>query len=222
MVSQFKGIPGFQTENEKTLLCHGIPGAGKTVMASIVVDHIQALRQKNPAIGIAYFYFSYDSTSEQTSGAVTGCLIRQLLELMPDIPAELQILSESHEKHKTRPSLKDLHISLKTAIRMYSKVFIVLDALDEYHAGDSARSYCFLDELLKLQKLARFKIFATTRINSEIISQFEPCLRSEIRAHREDIRTYIHTRMTELRKIKNQPDLQSKVHETILRSTDGM
>ncbi|KAF1954501.1 ankyrin [Byssothecium circinans] len=212
----------FRDNATETLLCHGIPGAGKTVMASIVVDHLQAVRKSKPNISIVYFYFSYGSKTEQTIEAALGCLVRQLLELTPEIPDELQEICASHQKNKTRPNPKELLSIFQTAIMVHSKVFIILDALDEYHAGDPGRCLTFLEELIKMQKRARFKLFTTTRINSEIISQFGNCPMIEIRAHDEDIRMYVGTRMPELRKIKNNLELQDKVYETILNVTDGM
>ncbi|KAF5506983.1 hypothetical protein CGCA056_v013023 [Colletotrichum aenigma] len=49
--------PEFQNwikEDRKTLFCPGIPGAGKTMLSSIVIDHLQDRFGQDPAVGIAY------------------------------------------------------------------------------------------------------------------------------------------------------------------------
>src|SRR3954467_1739118 len=42
-----------KTDNQ-TLFCPGIPGAGKTIITSIVIDHLQTLFKHNTGIRIAY------------------------------------------------------------------------------------------------------------------------------------------------------------------------
>jgi Cdc6-like AAA superfamily ATPase len=44
----------------KTLYCPGIPGAGKTMLISIVIDHLLNTIQ-DESIGIAYIYCNYRS-----------------------------------------------------------------------------------------------------------------------------------------------------------------
>jgi hypothetical protein len=54
--------PEFQTwlntENQ-TLFCPGIPGAGKTILTSIVVEELTTRFSNDPTIGIAYIYCNF-------------------------------------------------------------------------------------------------------------------------------------------------------------------
>jgi AAA+ superfamily predicted ATPase len=45
--------------SKQTLFCPGIPGAGKTMMTSIVVEHLRAKFGNDANTGIAYLYCSY-------------------------------------------------------------------------------------------------------------------------------------------------------------------
>ncbi|PVH91677.1 ankyrin [Periconia macrospinosa] len=212
----------FETGKMKTLLCHGMPGAGKTIISSIVVDHILQTCRKNQTIGACYFYFRYDSTREQTLEVVTGSLLRQLLEWKMDIPEEIGNWVEEHKKEQRTPNWRELMQCLHLAAKEFGEVFVVLDALDEYYAGEASRFFELFDGLRGWQEKASVRLFATTRINTEIISHFEPCLRNEIRAHDDDIRIYINSRMHELRKIKNNAELKAMVVKKIVEVTGGM
>jgi hypothetical protein len=45
----------------KTLFCPGIPGAGKTILSSIVINDLHTRFSDNPKIGIAYIYCMEES-----------------------------------------------------------------------------------------------------------------------------------------------------------------
>jgi hypothetical protein len=46
-------------KSKQTLFCSGIPGAGKTMITAIVVDHLSTKFQKDASAGIAYIYCNY-------------------------------------------------------------------------------------------------------------------------------------------------------------------
>src|SRR6266536_6058887 len=43
-------------QRSQTLFCPGIPGAGKTMITSIIVDHLCTKFQNDASVGIAYLY----------------------------------------------------------------------------------------------------------------------------------------------------------------------
>jgi hypothetical protein len=57
---EFKGwLQGF----DKTLFCPGIPGAGKTMMAAIAIDHLCGTTPCDD-IGVAYLFCSYKAQTD--------------------------------------------------------------------------------------------------------------------------------------------------------------
>ena len=46
-------------QNNQTLFCPGMPGAGKTIITSIVVHHLYNIFKNDPAISIAYLYCNF-------------------------------------------------------------------------------------------------------------------------------------------------------------------
>lgn len=106
-------------EQPSTLWCRGIPGAGKTILSSLV---IQTLRENHlPEVGVAGLYCSY--RSPETILNMLGSLVKQLAEPLADLPVPLQNL--------TVPGLEDFRSILSEVFSCYSKVMIVIDALDE-------------------------------------------------------------------------------------------
>ena len=106
-------------EQPSTLWCRGIPGAGKTILSSLV---IQTLRDSNqPGVGVVGLYCSY--RNPETILNMLGSLVKQLAEPLADFPVAL---------HKmTAPRLEDFRVLLSDLFPCYSKVMIVIDALDE-------------------------------------------------------------------------------------------
>jgi len=47
------------------LFCPGIPGAGKTILVSIIIDHLQRI-SGGRGIGIAYLYCNFRRVDYQT------------------------------------------------------------------------------------------------------------------------------------------------------------
>jgi hypothetical protein len=45
---------------KQTLFCPEIPGAGKTILSSIVVDEIQTQSQNDKGIALAYLYCNFN------------------------------------------------------------------------------------------------------------------------------------------------------------------
>ena len=55
---------------------YGIPGAGKTVLASIAVEEV--LRQASPSFAVAYFYCGYKDPAMQEPAFIIGSLVQQI------------------------------------------------------------------------------------------------------------------------------------------------
>jgi adenylylsulfate kinase-like enzyme len=51
-----------------TLLCPGIPGSGKSVMAATIVDNLRAYFEQEKEVVPIYFYCSFNRQSEQNIG----------------------------------------------------------------------------------------------------------------------------------------------------------
>lgn len=98
-------------ESKQTLFCPGIPGAGKTMVTSITVEHLQAKFQNDPGIGIAYLYCNFRQ-QEQKPADLLLSLLKQLIQRRLYVPEEVTRLYKRHNNERTRPSFDDATSSL--------------------------------------------------------------------------------------------------------------
>ncbi|KAF3211221.1 hypothetical protein TWF191_010800 [Orbilia oligospora] len=185
------------------LFCPGIPGAGKTILTSIIIDNLITRFNSDSTVGIAYIYCNFNRSHEQKLDNLLASLLKQLAaqsqSALPDIVKELH---KSHFARQTRPSDQDIISTLRSVIKTYSRVFVIVDALDEYPASNGRAK--FLTELFHLHDKYGVNIFATSRFIPEITEIFErgtmPESRAtvEIRAHDEDVRNYLDGQISQL------------------------
>ncbi len=204
-----------------TLFCPGISGAGKTILTSIVVDDLHTQFRDDVHIGIAYLYCNFRRHADQKVEDLLSSLIRQLSQDQPSLPECLEILYNEHIVG-TRPSLDELSRALQTVANLFSRIFIVVDALDECQLSDGSRSK-FLAALFALQSKTGANIFATSRFILDVTERFKDNVSLEIRAHPGDIQRYIEGNIAHMPScIARSPDLQKEVMTKIIQAVDGM
>ncbi|KAJ6541683.1 hypothetical protein B0H19DRAFT_1268649 [Mycena capillaripes] len=207
------------SEKGRTLWCHGIPGAGKTVLASMVVDHLSAHSQQEN-IGVACLYLNYKEAEAQPAAKLLAGIWRQLV-LGRDITSQVKELYHRHLEKGTSPSFNEIQNVLCSAIGEFSRVYVVVDAVDEYPDDERQvllKCLATMDPPLHLMITARPHITPNFRF---------PSIRAlEIRARKEDIRIYVdaHIQMsTRLSKhLYGTPHLRQEIHSKIGGTVDGM
>lgn len=224
----------FQNWLEKsggTLFCPGFPGVGKTILTSAVVNHLRSNIQKgddqgdgnrdDSNIGITYLYCNFRRQYEQKAEDLLASLLKQLSEGREYVPDCVKTLHDKHKVKQTRPSIDEISMSLQSVITLYSRVFIVVDALDECQAGDSRRR--FLTELFHLAAKSGANLFATSRFIPEIVNIFSKSVSLEIRASKEDIERYLEGQMRLLSSFDDWSlPLQREIKTRISDVVDGM
>ena len=208
--------------DKQTLFCPGIPGAGKTILTSIVVNELTTRFGNDKSIGVAYIYCNFRQQNEQKAGDLLANLLRQLVQGRPSLPEDVKSLYNKHKDKHTRLSFDESLKALHSVTAMYSRAFIVVDALDECQALDTCRSR-FLSEIFNLQAKSRVNIFATSRFLPEITERFEGSMSLEIRASEHDVRRYVDGHMSRLPSfVGRRLDLQEEIKAEIVKAVDGM
>ncbi len=64
--------------DKQTLFCPGIPGAGKIILTSVVVDELTTRFQNDRSIWIAYLYCNFRRQDEQKAQDLLASLLKQL------------------------------------------------------------------------------------------------------------------------------------------------
>jgi hypothetical protein len=208
--------------NKQTLLCLGIPGAGKTILTSFVVEILRGRFQDDPSVGIAYLYCNFRRQDEQKAEDLLASLLKQLTQGLSSLPDTVKSLYNGHTLKGTRPSLDEISRSLQSVAALYSRVFIIVDALDECRASDGSGAR-FLREVFNLQAKCRANLFATSRFIPEITEKFDGSISLEIRASVEDVRRYVHSHISRLPSfVRHDPVLQGDIETEIVNATDGV
>ncbi|KAF7368697.1 Ankyrin repeat-containing protein [Mycena venus] len=194
-------------------------GAGKTVISSIVVNALRS-NVDGQNIGVAVIYLNHQETEAQSPSNLVAGLWRQLV-FEKGMSASVRQLHEKHCEPRTRPTLEETHYVLCSTVLEYSKVFIIVDALDEY---PEQQRHILLHRLSSLTSTVNLMFTSRAHIS---IGHVVPNLESlEIRATEGDIRRYLYAeilRSSRLsRHIESRPDLREEIEKNIVRRSDGM
>lgn len=207
---------------KQTLFCPGIPGTGKTILTSVVVDHLITRFQNDQTVSIVYIYCSFQRKDEQKYDNLLASLLKQLAQSQNPLPKAIRDLYNRHRKKRTCPSSDEISRLVRTVASLFSRVFVVVDALDEYQASDGCRE-SFISELFNLQTHSTTSIFATSRFVPEVTSKFDKCTILEIRANDDDVKRYLEVHMKGLPSFAQlDRQLQEEVKTGISEAADGM
>ncbi|KAJ7164799.1 ankyrin repeat-containing domain protein [Mycena crocata] len=207
----------------KFLWLPGIPGAGKTVLASLVIEHLRAIQrgQSTSTIGLAWVYYNYKEESTQTPDAVLLSITRQLVGSSTELYSHFK--SAYKDPHK-RPTSNEL-LSDGILMRAFEQVFVVVDALDE--CAETNRNV-FLRMMAHLQTSGASIIVTGRDHVSEYITKSGSVdiQRIEIRASPEDITKYVQDTLVEPTRLgsvlQRHVSLRDEIIKTIAESSQGM
>lgn len=207
---------------ESTLFCPGIPGAGKTMMTSIVIQNLQESFLSDSKIGIAYLFCSYKREAEQTIEMLLASLMKQLSQRRTTLTAEVKALHTHHKNSGVRPSTDKLLDVIKSATKEFSRVYFLVDALDECSNTNGTRSR-LLEAVFYLQTRTNISFFGTSRFMPEILASFRGKSSLEIRASDEDVERYLQDHMISLPSfVSSNRNLQRTIQIKIVRAVEGM
>ena len=198
-----------------TLVCPGVPGAGKTIMAALVIE--QQLRAARVSMKpVVFIYYNYKRRDQQTLRHTLQTFLRQVVDSLPEAP---KLLDEFTNPAYT-PTTNELGSILGKLLENIKELTIITDALDECHDGTRGD---ILSWIAGLQSNISVRYLTTTRDFypdvSHSIFQNEP--RLEIKASRHDLEVYTRSRARTLR-AKLQPDLLDDVVDGVVTAADGM
>ncbi|KAH8707190.1 ankyrin repeat domain-containing protein [Phaeosphaeriaceae sp. PMI808] len=209
------------SEHQATLFCPGIPGAGKTMVAAIAIDHLLKSVQSS-SHGVAYVYCNYKAQEEQDTSRMLAAILKQLVQARLSLVEPVERLHEQHADKGTRPSPDEIFGALRDVFAHYSTVYIVVDALDECQDSDGTRRQ-FLAKLRDLQAGRDVRLMATSRFIPDIMDWFNKGLKLEVQASKEDVKRFVAGQICRLPKcIQRDPALQGVVQEKIVEAVDGM
>ncbi|KAJ6563613.1 ankyrin repeat-containing domain protein [Mycena vulgaris] len=213
----------WKSSTGKILWCPGIPGAGKTVLASIVANDLQADLESHGSIAsVAVLYLNYKETDAQSPSNLLAGLWRQLVVDQP-ISSAVERLYSKHRERRTRPSLEEVHAILRNTVSGYYKTFIIVDAVDEY---PEEQRDVLVRGLLALGPTVNLMLTSRPHVKIDHLVGDTDIKTLNIRATEDDIRRHVDGHIfksSRLSKhIKNSPGLRQEIESKIIQRSDGM
>ncbi|KAJ7589405.1 hypothetical protein C8J56DRAFT_784674, partial [Mycena floridula] len=210
----------------KFLWCPGIPGAGKTILSSIIVEHLRSAILQ-PKIAVICIYCDYRQQEAQTPIQLLGSVLKQLVQQHPVLSDHLLTLHRTNLSRDAHPSTPELFAALQNEVLLYSQVYIVVDALDECSENNKARELFFPNHHQGLWSLTdHVHLLVTSRDIPPISQEFGNTPKISIEAHKEDLETYIRGRITtdnKLKKlVKDDSALAAEIIEQVILKAAGM
>ncbi|CAG7956665.1 unnamed protein product [Penicillium salamii] len=201
------------------LFCPGMPGAGKTILTSIVIEDLTARCSIDPAVGLAYVFCNFRLKDQQSVEHMLASILKQLAQRQSPLPESVKSLCERHELTRTRPSLEELSKCVQSVMATYRTVSLVIDALDECQKLNDCQNI-FIGHLVEIQKTSHSKMLVTSRPIPEIAERFRG-QELEIRARESDVESYLYGRISqtgsEILKL-HKKEIATKITECV----DGM
>lgn len=206
-----------------TIFCPGLPGAGKTVMASIVKSHLDENTTDGNRL-TAVLYFNYKRHLEDHG--LQTLLLAVLAQFLSWSETDPDRLRSMHNKKK--PALEtldcdDIMLILESLIRSSERSFLILDALDEFYDDDGARSR-FLHLIKRLQASGNLRVMMTTRphlADDPAIIKW-PHATVQITASDDDLHAYLDHKICGFPYLPDDYDLRLSIADRIVEASAGM
>ena len=198
--------------------------SGKTMLASITIEHLINTFRGQHNIGVAYIYCDYKAEHGQGPSALLATLLKQLVQQKSSIPDHVRELygQLSNGTKPSCPSFRMMFESLLLTAASFSQIYIVVDALDELQQGSQVIQ-AFLSKLSELKALKSVNLMLTSRVIPCITELIQSDVILEVRAKKEDVIRYIDAYMKLLPKfVSKNADLQQSIKDSIVDAVDGM
>ncbi|OTA07712.1 hypothetical protein A9Z42_0086230 [Trichoderma parareesei] len=201
------------------LWLHGIPGSGKTKLASLVVDEIRGKEH------LAYFYCLRNPAEPHRAQCdkILASFVRQLASLTPSDPILPPVIEHYEEAIEGFVGFEDQAWTSDECVEVllrlvdeYPAVTFVLDALDEVDQEDRQDLLDALDRILK-ESSTLVRVFISSRSNYDIALKLSgaPNIYIEADDNAEDISTFmfrwVDLQIQSLKRVKVAADLKARL-----------
>ncbi|KAK7052678.1 ANK-REP-region domain-containing protein [Favolaschia claudopus] len=222
----FLSLPEFKTwlsNSEKVLWCEGPPGAGKTVLSSLVIKHIEDHFQSSK-VGLAYIYINHKELGNQSPTALFASLCKQLLLDKP-LPLMLHDLWKYHDLRNTQPTINNVMKVLEIVLLEYSSIYLVIDALDEYFTVSDERRGLLIRTLAKVSNQFPVHLMITTRADPMSMEYFPTPQVVHIKAKQSDLCLYVENQFKNFANLfqifRDKPQLRKDIQLAIVKHIGG-
>ena len=165
--------------------------------SAAVIGYLKREFTGQPDVGIACVYCEYKQQQQQTACNLVASIWRQLCQHRDTLPDVAQALYNDNPQNRVKLSLGKVEEITVEAIHQYSKVFVVVDALDECTEEGLTRAKfaSALQNLLSRSVLTQDKlhVMITSRLTERLVEGGDDI---EIYATEDDLRKVVKRRIT--------------------------
>ena len=208
------------------LWLHGIPGCGKTILSSTILQNVLAECQAKTASAVLYFYFDFNNAEKELHENLIRSLICQLSRCC--VSSVLQELYSSCMKNGRQPACEVLLETLRQMMASLGDIYIIIDALDE--CTERKQLLENLEQIASWEEVSLHMLTTSRRetdIEETLTLLSDECNRISIQGAlvNADIRTYTHDRLQNDRKLRRwlkHPMVQREIEDTLVEKAAGM
>jgi hypothetical protein len=203
------------------------------VLEDILQQHRLHGHQLNGQEALAFFYCSRTTgeSERQEPKDILRCILKQLSSPLHGLPLKEPVVTK-YERERQANAL-DAALSIKYSkdillqlIRQeYSRVTIVIDALDECNRNTRVLLFRFLEEILRQEQGAVVKILISSRTEPDIFDVFGCSSNLYINAedNAEDIRRFVEEQIDKrLLGGKAEEELRKRAKDELCMKSQGM
>jgi NACHT domain len=205
----------------RCLWIRGIPGAGKTVLASHLIESIKAYCLKSNSLRVTYaYYYCYHGHHQDEVVPFLRWIIARLCRQSECVPVEVYKLY----KQGGQPSIEELLDALESIATHFGTVYLVVDALDE--SNPRCNLLRVLDDFVKHPRFEMIQLLATSREYVDIDNTMNNISSSILMSNplvEGDIRLQVRSSLRTHPKFRHWPDdLLAEVEDAVSTGANGM
>lgn len=211
------------------LWLYGIPGCGKTILSSIIIEDLK--KNEDISKSLLYFYFDFNDTRKKSLDKAIRSLMLQLYYKNENAQACLNSLYSSCKDDSSQPSIEVMCTTFETMAHMTGEVWIVLDALDECQTRNNTNAGGLLNWIksCKSSQRSNLHLIVMSRPEYDIKEALKECTDNQVPLQSasvtKDIRSYVRARVRQqdgLKRWRQRIEIQDEIETRLMEKANGM
>ena len=213
--------PDWLSHKIRSIWIHGIPGGGKTVLFSKLVNLLQTHHGATNIEKVGYaFYYCYHGHNQNEAAPFLRWVLSQLCQQAASIPKDIYAIYDSG----LAPTITQLLSAVEQVLEAFDAVYLCLDAIDESQARQELLDV--LRDLITDPRFEKVQLLTTSREYGDIKRVMATFSRPISMNHPEveqDIRQYVKTTLANTREVRYwSPKLIEEAKAKISEGAKGM
>jgi ankyrin repeat domain-containing protein 50 len=216
-IFDIKDFRNWKDNSGESLWIHGIPGAGKTILCSTIIDHMSQHYEGDPSNRVAYFYFDFADNKKQTVANLLKSVVYQLIAT-----EEAGLYTKCNGLQQ--PNLDELVGVVLAEVSRTRRTFLMIDALDECPKEERQ---LFFETFVQGSLPSNLNVLITSRKEPDIDAALGPsfsrtiCIQNAVIDA--DVRVHVDKAIArDARLLKWKPAIREEILNAIVDGSHGM